>query len=424
MMLRKFIIGSPKEPAKDAYVWNMIGGMLDACQSALLLLVISHTNTVEDAGVYTIAYAIASLAITLGKYGVRNYQVSDVYEKYSFRTYVQSRIVTSILMVAVVLYYMARGFFILGYEWNKVFAIMIMGVTKLVDAVEDVFHARLQQIGRLDVGAKCITFRYIGIILIICIVLFVTHKLIIAFIVGSIFSWVFFLWTYQIYRPLLLEEEKDNSVGKDVLYLLIDCFAIAVCGYLSIYVANAPKYAIDAQMTEAAQARFNYIFMPVYMISTLSTFIFQPLIAKMSYYLGEGKIEELIGLFFRIIAAIILICVAVYVGSYLFGIPLLSFMYNSDLSGYKKEFMTLLLGGGMLAFSSFFSVCIVILRQQKMLLVGYIVPVALELIFIDNVAQSYGIYGVSILYTGLMFLQCLIFFVILIYSYIIYYRYK
>ena len=40
-----------------------------------------------DGGVFTIAYAIGNLMMTIGKYGMRNFQATDVNEKYSYKEY-------------------------------------------------------------------------------------------------------------------------------------------------------------------------------------------------------------------------------------------------------------------------------------------------------------------------------------------------
>lgn len=72
---------------RAAYVWNTAAGLLNAFQSVIMLIVLSHVCDPVQAGIFTIAYANANLFLNLGKYGVRNFQVSDVDEKYDFRAY-------------------------------------------------------------------------------------------------------------------------------------------------------------------------------------------------------------------------------------------------------------------------------------------------------------------------------------------------
>ena len=80
----KGIFLNTKDVEKSAYAWNTTSGLMFAMQSAVMLIVITRTNGLEDAGVFSIAYAIGSLMSFIGEYGVRKYQVSDINEKVSF----------------------------------------------------------------------------------------------------------------------------------------------------------------------------------------------------------------------------------------------------------------------------------------------------------------------------------------------------
>ena len=82
-MVEKFLF-STKNIVRSSYIWNTFSGVIDACQSVILLIVITRTNGLYDAGVFAIAYAIANLMLAIGKYGIRGYQVSDIKENYIF----------------------------------------------------------------------------------------------------------------------------------------------------------------------------------------------------------------------------------------------------------------------------------------------------------------------------------------------------
>ena len=75
--MRSFLLNS-KDIKKDSFIWNMIGSMLTAFQSVIMLAILTRVLSLYDAGVFTIAYASANLFLNIGKYGMRNYQVSDV----------------------------------------------------------------------------------------------------------------------------------------------------------------------------------------------------------------------------------------------------------------------------------------------------------------------------------------------------------
>ncbi len=422
-MYKRFLLNS-KDEAKAAYIFNPVGGMLNACQSALLLIVISRTNPIEDSGMYSLAYAIASLALTLGLFGIRHFQSSDVKEEYSFETYLSARVISNIMMIAIILYYVIKGLLFQDYSVTKILLIMAVGALKVIDSTEDVYQGRLQQNGRLDIAAKALTVRYTGFLVITALTLIISRNILTAFFAGCLFSLFEFLFNLHLYRPLL---STSSTVGKNSFILLLidkktwallkNTFSVMLGGFMMIYVANAPKYAIDAKLTEADQACFNYIFMPVYIVSTLSLYIFQPVITKMAEKLKEGDLKSFKKIFFRQIIVISALSVLVLAGGFLLGIPVLSLFYNTDLAPLKMPFMILLLGGCILAFASFVSVCVIILRGQDLLLIGYAIPAIAEFIFAGVIVDRYGINGAAILYSSLILLQLLVFMLVLVIKY-------
>ena len=70
-----------------AFFWNTASGVINAGQSAIILILISYFLTKIDAGIYTIAIAIGNIVSVFSKYGMRNYQVTDIEEKYNFTTH-------------------------------------------------------------------------------------------------------------------------------------------------------------------------------------------------------------------------------------------------------------------------------------------------------------------------------------------------
>ena len=76
---------------RAAYRWNTAAGILSAFQSVVMLAVLSRVCSIEIAGVFSLAYANANLFLNLGKYGVRNYQVSDYPASLEFSAYLKAR---------------------------------------------------------------------------------------------------------------------------------------------------------------------------------------------------------------------------------------------------------------------------------------------------------------------------------------------
>ncbi len=393
---------------KDSFVWNMAGSMLNAFQSVIMLMILTRTASLDEAGIFTIAYANANLFMFIGKYGVRNFQVSDVKKQFSFQEYNFARLITSfVMMVSAILYivYASRSN---NYSDNKTWCIVWMCLFKLVDALEDAYYGLYQQNNRLDIAGKCMTIRMATMIVIFAVCLFIFRALLPALIIATVTTAIIcVILIYVTYSSFDVPKQKIRY--DKVWALLKTCFPLFLGTFLAYYIGNAPKYSIDSILTDELQACYGFIAMPVFVIGLLNGFIFNPIIANMSVLWNEGELKKFKKLMFKQLLIVIAITVVCEIGAFLLGIPVLSIMYNTDLNGFKNELLVLLLGGGFLALSGLMVTIITIMRRQKFLAVGYAV-VAVTAYFLSPIfVKRYEIMGAATLYMVLMLLLCLIF---------------
>ena len=407
-MIKAFLCGS-KDKVKSAYLWNTSAAMLNAFQTVFILMLISRIDPVIDAGIFTIAFAIGNLMLSIGKFGVRQFQVSDVKETYSFKEYVFLRILTCVLMIlafsAYVGYYYAVG----AYSTEKCLVILLVCMTKVVDAAEDVLHGMLQQHIRLDIAGKILTIRIASYIIVYLIIYAATQNLLMVSLIALAVSVVQFLILNYIAFKEFDIQWKQGVKWFQIWNLGRECFPLFIASYLVIYIGNAPKYAIDKVMSSEAQACFNYIFMPVFVISLMSQFVYQPVISKMALLWHEKNISQFKKMIFKQTGLIVLLSMAAVVGGYVLGIPVLSIIYGVNLEAYKTALVILLLGGGALAFVNFLQMIITIARKQNLLIIGYFLTFLAFLFCGKMVVKSFGIVGISVFYTLLVSVIGLIF---------------
>lgn len=94
----------------------------------------------------------------------------------------------------------------------------------------------------------------------------------------------------------LMAESKENvnaisgnEVHLWIFSLLKECAPLFVSTFLAFYILNAPKYSIDALMTDEIQACFGFVAMPVFVVSVLTSMIYNPVIHKMSVWWDEKQ---------------------------------------------------------------------------------------------------------------------------------------
>lgn len=407
-----------KNVERATYIWNMAGSLLNAFQSVIFLMIITRVLGIGEAGIFTIAYADANLFLNLGKYGMRYFQVSDYQNQFSFRQYVKSRYLTVLLMISASWIYVFTAAYINSYSFHKISIILWMCVWKAADALEDVFHGDLQKCGRLDIAGKMLCTRVVSMTAVWALLLMLTKNQMIATVIAAGFT--FFITIRMIYlvrsfysMPLKIAW-NDLKVDAKMLELLRIVFPLFLSMFLSFYIGNAPRYAIDRQLSDELQACYGFIAMPVFVIGLLSSFIFNPIITRMSVLWNENKNREFGLRAFRQMVIVLIITGVCMAGAYILGIPVLSWIYHTDLSDFKVQLMLMLVGGGFLGLSGLLQMLITIQRGQRQLVIIYIFVTVIAIIFSNGVVREYGMNGAVCLYILLMGLLCIGFVLIFI----------
>ncbi len=374
------------------FLWNAVGGVLNAGQSVFLLIVITRVCGLEAAGIFSIAFATGNLFLYLGNYGVRNYQVSDLSEKYSFHDYLRHRLCTVLLMLAAAAVYTAWSAKTDNYSHYKTACVLAMCACKAVDCLEEVFEGRYQQKGRLDRSGKLVTFRLLVSIGGMIAVLLVTRDLLTAVWWGvflAVAASALIIWRYR--ETAAFERTAFSFSG--IAGLMRECFPVCAANFLSFYLINEPKYAIDAAMDETAQACYNFIAMPVFVIQLLNMFLYQPMLIRMTASWENGRKEEFLGYFGRICGALALISAPILLAAWILGIPVLSWLYATDLSALRTELLLIMTGGIFLAFNGFYCAVLTIMRKQKEIPLTYLAGAVLSLAATPAMVRKNGIIG-------------------------------
>lgn len=398
----------------STYFWNMVNATFAAIQSVVILAVMTRTNGLEDAGVFSIAYAIASLMLFIGKYGLRRFQASDVEEQYSFGEYYAMRIFTCLGMIIASIVYCLYGFVFSDYSAEKAIIVLIICLWKVIQAFSDVFEGFVQQKGRLDVASKASAARMFFGTITYVVFLLLTSNLMLSTIACVLLSLLIMLITSinvaSEYGPLKAVFTKKSLVG-----LTVAGFPLFLSYFLSLYVGNAPKYAIDQFLSDEIQAYYNFIFMPAFVVQLLANFIFNPILTTYARLWTDSRYKEFLRALKKQLLVILSLTIAVLVGAFFFGIPLLSLLFAVTLDAYKIELCVVVIGGGMLTYVTYFATVVTIIRHQYSLIIGYLVAAIAAKVFSKHFVTSYGIMGAASLYTILMALLAFIFFLLMIY---------
>lgn len=363
--------------------------------------------------VFSLAYSISLMLTTIGMFEVRQFQAADVKEQFSFSDYLSMRYITCFVMM------LSAVFFVLlkGYDIYKSFIILTVCLYMMIGALQDVYHGLFQLKGRLDLSGKSLTLRISVSIFTFALSILTTSNLTISCISLCISSILCFIWYDLRYAKEFAPQYTKPEIAKDKQKkLFIACFPLCACSFLSMYVLNAPKFAIDKFFSDQSgiQTCYSILIMPAAVINLFSIFAFRPAMTPMANSFSNGNMKQFIKTLSKLILWILTATLMCLVIAYFLGIPVLSTIYGIDLSEYKLSLLIVLTGGGFSALLGVFQYVITIMRQQYKLLIGYIAASVFAYFISNNLVKSNGILGGAISYISIYALLVLYFIVLMI----------
>lgn len=355
---------------KKDYLWNMIGSVCYSASSFYYLMLVTRICGVTNGGIFALAFATAQLLLTFGRYGMRTYQATDVKTNYTFTEYGGSRIITCVGMVIFAWIYSVAA----GYSLYKIQIFVWVTALKMIDAVEDVFHGELQRRHQVALMGKMLAARNLFSCVVFGAAIIVSRDLKITCIVTVVLSLIFALVINRSAVFHTCGKQKGlriQSLGK----LFVICFPIFISTFLSLYLYNIPKYAIDRYMTEDIQTYYSILFMPSFIITLFSEIITKPVLTDISVSWekdGEAFCKSVRRIYLLIAGG----TVAVVLGGHFIGRWILEIFYGVSLEKYKTHFIILLLGGGISAAVYISYNILIAIRFEKSIIVVYLTAAA------------------------------------------------
>ncbi len=402
---------------KKDYISNTIAGLINAGEAVIISMIITRTTGLIDAGYVTIAFAVGNLLMTIGKYGVYGFQVTDSKGIYSFSTYLKTRIITVFAMLLSLAGYLIYGHYVLEQNRDKMFIILFIGLIYTIEAFEDLIKAHCQYVGRLYVGSLMFIIRWSAIMMTFAVTLIITrstpaalgYSLAVSLITFIFCYYLFIIRNWSLYFPEPDGDVYEGNGHPGVINLLKDCLPLFLSLFLSFYIVNSSKYAIEKYMDAEAQACFGFVAMPVFVIELLNCFIYQPQLASLTDDHNNHDNTRFKSRILKQYLIILILTVLCLTGAYFIGIPFLSVLYDTDLGAYRNELLILLTGGGFLAVSGFQNAILTIMRRQKYLLLGYLPVSVLAFFFVDPAVKKYGTIGAAFSYLSLITFLCILY---------------
>lgn len=353
----------PPPKRSGIYFWNMAGSLCNAAKTVVMTLIITRLCGVETAGVYSLSLAVAQMVQPVAMFEVRNFQVSDAKNEYSFSEYHLLRLFTVLAaMLFTCAWVLARG-----YTGEKLAAVVLTCAMRIFEAYEDLFQGLLQRNGRLDVSGKSFSLRIVINTVLFGVVLALTRDFLFCLLCNTLFVGA---WVLLVTVPAANSFEKPHMVRADrIPQLARACVPLFLTSLLISYMISAPKYAIDEFYPSGLQTYFSFLFMPASVVNLFTLVMYRLLLTRMAEDWTRGNMRAFLRAAGLLTGWIFLVGGAALAAGWFWGIPVLEWISGiSGLKDCRAELMIVMTGGIFAALAGWFSVVLTVMRRQKILL--------------------------------------------------------
>lgn len=382
-----------KVSLKENTLWYTMGTMCSSATSFLLMIYVTRILGVDEAGVFSISYSVGQLMLSIGWFGTRQFQVSDINEEFKFSDYLSLKLFMTIIMMVGCLIYSV----FLHFNTYKMLVTFLYCLFLICDVFADLFSARFQQVDKLFLSGMSYIIRILGYNLVILFSLLCFKNLIVAIVLAMIYSALelnfFDLQLIKRISQIKIEFHMDK-----IIQLIKNCFPLFISSFLTTFIVNVPKNAIELNFDSSIQTYYNIIFMPSYIINLFCMFIFVPLYTSIANTWLNSTKDKFINTVVKLMIFDVLLSLVVFTGCYFLGIPLLELVYGVDLHSVKSSFLVLIVAGCFTSMNSILSYIFTVIRRQKFMIYIYVVAMVLAQVMVKTLTLNYGIFGASLDY--------------------------
>lgn len=382
-----------KVSLKENTLWYTMGTMCSSATSFLLMIYVTRILGVDEAGVFSISYSVGQLMLSIGWFGTRQFQVSDINEEFKFSDYLSLKLFMTIIMMVGCLIYSV----FLHFNTYKMLVTFLYCLFLICDVFADLFSARFQQVDKLFLSGMSYIIRILGYNLVILFSLLCFKNLIVAIVLAMIYS-ALELTFFDLQLIKRISQIKIEFHMDKIIQLIKNCFPLFISSFLTTFIVNVPKNAIELNFDSSVQTYYNIIFMPSYIINLFCMFIFVPLYTSIANTWLNSTKDKFINTVVKLMIFDVLLSLVVFAGCYFLGIPLLELVYGVDLHSVKLSFLVLIVAGCFTSMNSILSYIFTVIRRQKFMIYIYVVAMVLAQVMVKTLTLNYGIFGASLDY--------------------------
>lgn len=376
--------------SKKNILWNAFGNILYLGCQWLVTVLVTRLFGYEDAGVLSLAMSISATFQTVALFGIRNYQVSDIEDKYSDSTYVGFRGICC--FTALILCMMFS--FVNSYDSNQMWAIFWFMMYRLAENYSDVLHGIAQKNNRLDIAGKAFAIKGLETIIFFLLGYYLFKNLVVAITIMAMGSWVT-TWAYDYVcikkmSDIHLTDKLKNCflLGKETVPLCIYMFLLSA-------ISTVPKYILEKMCDATALGAYSSIYAPALLIQAAAGYIYSPFATQFAEYYTSKEVCNFKKMFKQLSVVILGVAIVILIGGSVLGEWVLQLLFGPGIIAYIELLLPILFSTFATAYLAFLCMLQIVIRDFKGLICGCLCGVLLCCILTPLAINMFGINGAS-----------------------------
>lgn len=137
------------------FTWTLVGNAVYSGGQWAMLVLLAKLTRPEIVGQYALGLAIVLPVLMLTSLQLRWVLTTDVHQRRSFGDYLSFRLISTALALVIIF----ASAWLLGYRWQLKAVILMVGLAQGVEAISDIYYARLQLQDRMEQISKSMITR-------------------------------------------------------------------------------------------------------------------------------------------------------------------------------------------------------------------------------------------------------------------------
>lgn len=337
------------------FSWTAIGNIVYAACQWGVVIILANLGTAQMVGQFAFALAITGPIVQFFNMHLRSVQATDARREFQFSSYFTLRTVTTLVAILVCVLVATVS----GFPFDTVTIIVLVSLSKALDAFSDVFYGMFQQHEQMDLISRALIVNGLLSLLLLAGGIWLTGSLIVGvtgYALASLITLAIVILPTRrrFYRnrapdtATLVEWRPDelSQLARIALPLGVTMLIVSLN-------TNIPRYFLQSVVGENGLGIFAALAYLIMAGTTVVSSLGQAVSPRLAHYYATGRLTQFRRMMFRLIAFGLTLGLLGTTIALIGGRQILTFIYTPEYAGYNNVLVILTIAAGITFAASF-----------------------------------------------------------------------